>query len=167
MVKPNWIIAIDPDVDKSGVVLLDVKNKEFVAASALSFVDTMYSINMMLVDISAKDCVVVVIEDSDMSVNWHYSQKDSKAVAAAKGRSVGMCHATARHLKEYCERQQSISSVVMMKPLRKCWKGADGKITHEEITQFTKGLPGRTNQEVRDAALLAWTYANLPIRLKP
>lgn len=166
MIKPNWIIAIDPDVDKSGVVLLDVKNKEFVAASALSFVDTMYSINMMLVDISAKDCVVVVIEDSDMSVNWHYSQKDSKAVAAAKGRSVGICHATARHLKEYCERQQSISSVVMMKPLRKCWKGADGKITHEEITQFTKGLPGRTNQEVRDAALLAWTYANLPIRLK-
>lgn len=30
MVKPNWIIAIDPDVNKSGVVLLDVKNKEFV-----------------------------------------------------------------------------------------------------------------------------------------
>jgi hypothetical protein len=110
--------------------------------------------------------VVVVIEDSDMSVNWHYSQKDSKAKVAAKGRSVGMCHATARHLKKYCERQQSISSVVMMKPLRKCWKGPDGKITHEEITQFTKGLPGRTNQEVRDAALLAWTYANLPIRLK-
>jgi hypothetical protein len=101
-----------------------------------------------------------------MSANWHYSQKDSKAKVAAKGRSVGMCHATARHLKEYCEWQQSISSVVMMKPLRKCWKGADGKITHEEITQFTKGLPGRTNQEVRDAALLAWTYANLPIRLK-
>jgi hypothetical protein len=166
MVKPNWIIAIDPGVNKSGVVLLDVKNKEFVFAAALSFVDTMYSINMMLVDISAKDCVVVVIEDSDMSVNWHYSQKDSKAKVAAKGRSVGMCHATARHLKKYCEWQQSISSTVMMKPLRKCWKGPDGKITHEEITQFTKGLPRRTNQEVRDAALLAWTYANLPIRLK-
>ena len=35
----------------------------------------------------------------------------------------------------------------------------------DEIQQIT-GLIGRTNQESRDAALLAWCYANLPIRLK-
>ena len=39
------------------------------------------------------------------------------------------------------------------------------KITADELQQIT-GLIGRTNQESRDAVLLAWCYANLPIRLK-
>lgn len=43
--------------------------------------------------------------------------------------------------------------------------GKDGKITHEELASFT-GVKERTNQEGRDAALLAWTYAGLPIRMK-
>ena len=54
--------------------------------------------------------------------------------------------------------------VVEQAPLRKCWKGKNGKITHEELASFT-GLMGKTNQDARDAALLAWIYANLPIRL--
>lgn len=49
--------------------------------------------------------------------------------------------------------------------LRKGWKGKDGKITHDELASFT-GLMGRTNQDVRDAALLAWAFAGLPIRVK-
>jgi hypothetical protein len=51
-----------------------------------------------------------------------------------------------------------------VKPLKKCWKGRDGKITHEELARFT-GLMGHTNQDGRDAALLAWVRAGLPIRL--
>ena len=54
--------------------------------------------------------------------------------------------------------------VVMMKPLRKFWKGRDGKITHDEALYFMRGLPKQTNQESRDAALLAWAYADFPIR---
>lgn len=42
----------------------------------------------------------------------------------------------------------------------------DGKITHEELAYFT-GIMGRTNTEMRDAALLAWNHAGLPIRVKP
>jgi hypothetical protein len=51
------------------------------------------------------------------------------------------------------------------KPLRKCWKGKDGKITAEELKMIT-GFAGRTNQDARDAALLAWWYAGLPIKMK-
>ena len=108
--------------------------------------------------------VVVVIEDSDLSVNWHYNSRDSKAVCAAKGRSIGMCHATARHLKE-CAEAYGLE-VVPMKPLRKCWKGRDNKITHEEAAYFMRGLPKQTNPESRDAALLSWSYAGFPIRQK-
>jgi hypothetical protein len=45
------------------------------------------------------------------------------------------------------------------------WHGRDGKITQEEIAAFT-GIDGRHNQEERDAALLAWIYAGLPIKAK-
>ena len=48
-----------------------------------------------------------------------------------------------------------------MKPLRKCWKGPDRKITHEEllkelqIYKVQHKLKGRSNQEVRDSVLIS------------
>ena len=55
--------------------------------------------------------------------------------------------------------------VIEQAPLRKCWKGRDGKITQIELNYFT-GITGRTNQEARDAALIAWNFAGFPIRIK-
>jgi len=165
MKREGYVIGIDPDVEKSGVALLDCEAREFTQVEALTFpdvVDRFAELAAMKAD--GKD-VVVVIEDSDLSTNWHMSPRDSKAVAAAKGRSVGLCNATARHLKE-CAENFGLE-VVPMKPLRKCWKGRDGKITHEEAAYFMRGLPKQTNQEGRDAALLAWAYADFPIRVKP
>ena len=53
-----------------------------------------------------------------------------------------------------------------LKELHQCWKGKDRKITDEEIKCFMP-IKGRTNQESRDAALLAWVFSGLPIRVKP
>jgi len=161
--KPHtrYILGIDPDLDKSGIALLDCQLGQFLKVSAVSFVE------MTLIlrgDVPDKDDITIVLEDSDLSTNWHVNPRDNVHVAAAKGRSIGMCHATARHIKELAEYYQM--QVVQMKPLRKCWKGPNGKITHDECAQFMRNLPTRTNQEMRDAALLAWCYANLPIRMK-
>ena len=41
-------------------------------------------------------------------------------------------------------------------PLKKVWKGTGGKITQAEILRIIPGFPKRSNQEVRDAALIAW-----------
>lgn len=164
MKREGYVIGIDPDVEKSGVALLDCEAREFTQVEALTFpdvVDRFAELAAMKAD--GKD-VVVVIEDSDLSTNWHYNSRDSKAVCAAKGRSVGMCHATGRHLKE-CAEAYGLE-VVPMKPLRKCWKGRDGKITHDEAAYFMRGLPKQTNQETRDACLLCVAYADYPIRLK-
>ena len=49
-------------------------------------------------------------------------------------------------------------------PLRKIWKGKDGKITDEEIKAFMPIIE-RTNQEERDAALLAWNEAGFPMKI--
>jgi hypothetical protein len=159
--QTRYILGIDPDLEKSGIALLDRQRGEFLKVSAVSFVE------MSLIlrgDVPDKDDITIVLEDSDLSTNWHVNPRDNVHVAAAKGRSIGMCHATARHIKELAEYYRL--QVVQMKPLRKCWKGPNGKITHDECVQFMRNLPTRTNQEMRDAALLAWCYANLPIRLK-
>ncbi len=164
MKRNGFLVGIDPDVSKSGFALLDCEAREFTQVEALTFpdvVDRFAGLAAMKADGKA---VTVVMEDSDLATNWHYNSRDSKAVCAAKGRSVGLCHATARHLKE-CAENFGLE-VVMMKPLRKFWKGRDGKITHDEALYFMRGLPKQTNQESRDAALLAWAYADYPIRQK-
>ena len=164
MKREGYVIGIDPDVEKSGVALLDCAAREFKRVEAMKFpdvVDRFAELAAMKAD--GKD-VVVVIEDSYLSANWHVNPRDNKATAAAKGRSVGMCHATGRHLKE-CAEAYGLE-VVPMKPLRKIWRGTDGKISHEEAAQFMNGIPTRTSQDVRDSMLLAWCYADFPIRVK-
>ena len=164
MKRNGFLVGIDPDVSKSGFALLDCEAREFTQVEALPFPDMVDRFAELAASkVDGKD-IVVVMEDSDLATNWHYNSRDSKAVCAAKGRSVGLCHATARHLKE-CAENFGLE-VVMMKPLRKFWKGRDGKITHDEALYFMRGLPKQTNQESRDAALLAWGYADYPIRQK-
>lgn len=163
----GFVIGIDPDVEKSGVAVLDCEKREFTRVVAMSFPELVDYLAVVRFDIEGLDEkeAVIVLEDSDVSTNWHYNSRDSKAVCAAKGRSVGLCHATARHLKEIAEHYDL--KVVLQKPLRKIWKGRDGKITHDEAAYFMRGLPKQTNPESRDAALLAWAYADYPIRVKP
>ena len=164
MKRNGFLVGIDPDVSKSGFALLDCEAREFTQVEALPFPDVVDRFAELAASkVDGKD-IIVVMEDSDLATNWHYNSRDSKAVCAAKGRSVGLCHATARHLKE-CAENFGLE-VVMMKPLRKFWKGRDGKITHDEALYFMRGLPKQTNQEGRDAALLAWAYADYPIRQK-
>ena len=160
--QTRYILGIDPDLEKSGIALLDRQRGEFLKVSAVSFVE----MNLILRgDAPDKDDITIVLEDSDLSTNWHVNPRDNVHVAAAKGRSIGMCHATARHIKELAEYYQL--PVVQMKPLRKCWKGPNKKITQAEAEQFMIGLPKRTNPEMRDAALLAWVVSGLPIRIPP
>ena len=164
MRRNGYIVGIDPDVEKSGVAVLDCAAREIKAVEAKTFPELVNYLQLCSDSKVGGYDVVVVIEDSDLSTNWHVNPRDNKATAAAKGRSIGMCHATARHLKE-CAESYGLE-VVPMKPLRKMWKGRDGKITHEEAAYFMRGLPKTTNQESRDAALLAWVYADYPIRQK-
>jgi hypothetical protein len=55
--------------------------------------------------------------------------------------------------------------VTTVKPLKKTWRGKDGKITREELAYFTR-ITGRNNQEERDVALIAWVWAGLPVKMK-
>ena len=163
MQRANIIIGIDPDCEKNGISQLDTSSNELEIFS-FSFPELIdYLMRMADYQHRMSKKVVVVVEASwKISHNWHIYQRDSKGTIARKGKDAGRCHEVGRKIAE-CARHYGLE-VVEKLPLKKIWKGKDGKITHEEIAAFIH-MPSRSNQEQRDAALLAWDYAGLPIRL--
>lgn len=161
--KPDVIIGIDPDVEKSGVCTLQPKTRELTFGK-MDFPNVIEAIKATRDMMGKDEKLVVVVEAGWMNrSNWHLAHFDSKAIAAAKGYDVGRNHETGRKIVEFCKFLGV--RVVEHIPLVKGWKGKDGKITHEELAYFT-GITKRTNQDERDAILLAWHYASLPVRIK-
>ena len=90
-------------------------------------------------------------------------------MSAKKGYDVGCNHETGRKIVEVA--QSTLLEVKEKFPLRKIWKGKDGKITHGELVALFEGSgivcnTGRSNQEKRDAALLALDASGMPMRMK-
>lgn len=161
--RADIIIGIDPDAEKSGVAILE-RDTRTLTLKTLAFADLLECLQYQQRKATVKEQrLVVVIEAGWLNAgNWHIHYSSSLQKAAAIGRSTGMNHQTGILLAEICKFWGMAYETP--KPLLKCWKGKDRKITHEELASFT-GITGRTNQEERDAALLAWNYANLPIRV--
>jgi hypothetical protein len=161
MVKYNYIIGIDPDCDKSGVACVSVQEKKLLSLDNFRFPSLLSYLEIFS---KSNDCLVVVEAGWLNESNWHLNSRDSKSVAAAKGNSVGRNHETGRKIVEMCKHYGIAVSEV--RPLKKCWSGTNGKITHREIEQFITGFPNQSNQETRDAALLSWHFAGLPIKIR-
>ena len=164
MTRIDYIIGIDPDVKKSGVAQLRTAGREVELFSS-SFPELIDYLQRMA-DFQQRTGmkVTIVVEASWLiSTNWHTKRADSVRTAARKGKDAGRCHEVGRKIVE-CAQYYGLE-VVERLPLKKIWKGKDGKITDEEIKAFMP-IQGRTNQEERDAALLAWDYAGLPIRIR-
>lgn len=155
------IIAIDPDVSRSGVALLKPATG-LLEVSNLTFPQVIDYLQQANRNNGAETLIVLVEASWLIQGNWHLSSWERRQRAASKGYDVGRNHETGRKIAEMC-RHLGIE-VLEHAPLRKCWRGRDGKITHEELVSFT-GIKGRTNQDARDAALLAWVFSGLPIRV--
>lgn len=159
------IIAVDPDVKRSGVAVIHIHTRH-IRLSTSPFPDLVE----YLQGISESDAItgtttLVVVEAGWLNKpNWHLTAKDSARIAAAKGNSTGRNHETGRKIVEMA-RHYGLH-VEEAKPLRKCWLGKDGKITHEELAlQLSRrgitGLEKTSCQDARDAAWLAVVYSNL------
>ena len=157
------IIAIDPDVTKSGVAFLHLPSRE-LHCEALAFpdlIDDLHAIKQAT-DALGEPLVVIVEAGWLNRSNWHTKARENARTAAAKGRDAGRNHEVGRKIIEMA-RHMGIETVEQH-PLQKCWQGADRKITAPELAAIT-GYTRRTSQDMRDAALLAWVYAGLPVRL--
>ena len=160
----HYVIGIDPDVEKNGVAIVEKETKKLECA-ALTFADTLDYLQWVASRASEVGASVKVYVEAGWmnSSNWHLRREDGKSVVAKKGVSQGRNEQVSRLLGEMCEayglRWQ------FLKPFRKVWGGHDRKITHDELCAVTGLVYGRTNQEMRDAALIAWVAAGLPVRL--
>ena len=166
--KVECVIGIDPDVEKSGCAYLEVATRR-LEISSLSFPDLLDYLRYVKrqAEVAQKNFRVIIEAGWLNKAHWHLMPKDTKAVAAAKGNHAGRNHETGRKIAEMCDHWQIPFELVKPLALKvggvNLWQGKDGKITHEELATFT-GIMGKTNQEGRDAALIAWEWAGLPIK---
>lgn len=156
----RWVIGIDPDVDNSGLAVIDAVGREVVEATSIPFWAVIDTIEAMTI---GRPEFVVVIEGGWLNKgNWHLPPRCSGAMAAAIGRSTGRNHQTGILLEQGCRSRGW--SVVVIEPLplkmkkSNIWQSASGKISAEEILGLT-GWNAPTNQEARDAILLAWHWS--------
>lgn len=158
--KKGLILGIDPDIDRSGICILDRRTRTIE-------VDTLDFPN--LVDKCIKECqnsndpAEIYVEAGWMNKgNWHVTESRNgkfspQAWAAAVGANAGACNAVSKLLIQTLEYNDL--TVFPIKPLRKIWRGKDRKITHAEIIRELnlyqiKYQFNRTNQEIRDAILI-------------
>ena len=162
MTKYKTIIAIDPDASQSGVAEVTTETGE-IAVYKLGIAGLIrYLENKSYHHMVTKQETKVVIEAGWLNgSNWHVKQNRYMTArkAAAIGRSVGMNHQTGMLIEQICRYYLELPTE-LQRPFQKCWKGKDGKITQEEMTEVTgwEKLP-RMNQDQRDALLIAWTHA--------
>lgn len=160
--KHDVIIGIDPDKEKSGIGILYMATRklELTNMSFPVLLDNLQAWKKDEADNNRK--VIVIVEAGWMNAKSCFHKAQGKS-AEKIAKDVGANHETGRKIIEMCEYYGI--EVIAQAPLRKCWRGKDGKITHEELAYFT-GITGRENQDARDAGLLAWNYAGMPIRTK-
>lgn len=139
------LIGIDPDTNKSGVA---VKQNRQYTLTTLPF----FQLFDYLRDNREKVSMLYIEASWLIKHNWNKKRQGTAAINASIGNDAGRNHETGRKIVEMCQHLNIPYTEV--RPLRKCWKGPNGKITHEELTKLIPNLPKRTNQEQRDAALL-------------
>lgn len=152
--KTTKIIAIDPDVTKSGVAVMDIVSRKIDTLS-LSFpelMDYLFSIPMI-----EMETTVIAVE-----AGWLNKKSNFHGYYGSRGeriaKDVGANLETGKKIVEMCEHKGLPVSLV--KPLKKRWKGTRGKITHAELLDVLKGLKmslnkKTTNYDERDSIMIA------------
>jgi hypothetical protein len=159
MTKHENIIAIDPDVDKSGVAFLERSSRK-LELSSLTFFQLFDYLSWVT---EQNKPFIVLIEAGWLNEKSNFHQVKNQRSSDRISKNVGANHEVGKLIVSMCEYLKIEHEV--RRPLLKMWSGTNRKITHEELEHFT-GIMGQTNQETRDAALLAWDYAGLPIKIK-
>lgn len=161
--KKGLILGVDPDIDKSGLAVLNLSSRTLEVGN-FRFPELLDRIRELHSSVQEGDRFVVIVEAGWLNKgNWHVTESRNgkfspQAWAAAVGVSQGENGATSKLLLE-CLQHEGIQAVAK-RPLRKCWKGKDGKISHAELVRECELYrinfkDKRSNQEERDAALLS------------
>jgi len=141
------IIGIDPDIVKSGLAV--IQNGKITNLESLSFVDLINAVDHIP---SGKDGFTIKIENPEaIKPLFGAKTKNKRAIREKICQDVGKCKATARLICEVLESKGYI--VNKIKPLT----GPTKKQAKSDAEYFNKitGWQGRSNEDKRDAALIA------------
>ena len=163
--REQIIIGIDPDTDRNGIAMIDMSTHKLQVQMLtfpilLDFIKEKYH---QFAEIDKWDFKVVIEAGWMNHGNYHIKRCQGKQGIASLGVDQGRNEQVSRTIGQMMEHWGI--PYEFKRPLPKCWHGADRKITKEEIEEITLQKLGRLNQEGRDAALLAWDYAGLPMRI--
>lgn len=158
--RPKVVVGIDPDVDGNGVGIIHLQTKE-VTKHQMKMPELVAFLNSL-------EDPLVIIEAGWMNHGNYHLRNKGQWHAAKIGEQVGRNHEVSRLIGEFCEFHGIPYRFVM--PLKKKWKGRDGKITHDELMGMIEGsglhmAKCRTNQEMRDAIWLAMVHSDIPLRM--
>lgn len=142
----KFIFAIDADTDKSGFAILDTIERRLHEVGKLDFFSLLSRMHLY-----RENTLFVIEKNWETTKNFHYAQ--SVAVATKIANNTGRNQQTAILLAEYCKSRRL--TYYLQKPLCRVWQ--KGKISAEELKKCFDGydIPTRTNQDERDAILLA------------
>lgn len=167
--KYEYVIGIDPDVDGSGVGILydgrEIRKEHLLLPYLVEHLKYLKG----RASASGKS-IKVFIEAGWMNKgNYHLVEDRSQKHAAKLGEKVGRNHEVGKQIGVFCDFLNIEYEFV--RPLKKIWKGKDGKITQKELQDLMEGsvsvpYTGKTNQEVRDAILIAMYHSGIPLMTK-
>ena len=126
-IRPRIVIGIDPDVDGSGVGVIDKETKTVTKAQLAlpQLVEYLRRQQMM------SSSLMVYVEAGWMNGGNHHLQNKGQWHASKIGEQIGRNHQMSKLIGEFCEYHGIPYTFV--RPLTKHWNGKDGKITHEEL----------------------------------
>ena len=140
----KYVIGIDPGSTK-GHGVSTYKNGELIELRMCNLIQLMQYLQGF-----NPDEVAIHLEDVYSSKGaYRVSPKDSKASAAAKGRSIGRCDWAQVEVERLCEH---FGIKLVKHRISKCWKDKNGKAQFEKVTSWT----GRSNEDTRSAAYFGW-----------
>jgi predicted nuclease with RNAse H fold len=148
--KYEYIIGIDPDVDKSGIAIYNTGTKQ-IKLFNLSFPELIEKLTE--VQLIAWDYIVVIEAGWLNSSNWHLPTPCTNKMAASIGNRTGRNHQTGILLVEMLKFKGI--NVVEKKPIQKI---GGKKISAEMIKKIIPNFTNSSNQETRDAAMIAFTF---------
>lgn len=163
MERTQYVLGIDPDITRSGFAIIDQINRK-IQLMSLTFQEALQWFEEHCNQ--TKEYTIIVEKSWQTAHNFHLNGKQNYVVASKIGYYIGMNHQAGKHIVEIAKYYGY--DVVEKAPLRKVWKR--GKITHDEMDLVLRHVdiipPRRTNQEERDAAMLAMVGSRFPIDMK-
>lgn len=170
------LVGIDPDTKASGWAVIDLSDRT-VHLETLPFMDILSLLTEWRREVDdhyldeAYSYRFVVEDIWKVAHNWHVSPRDNRLTISKKGYHLGRCSMVGQLIYEAIGAH--FFPRIAQPPLRKVWRGIDGKISHSELLYLCEKhdlkLPPskqkQTNQEERDALLLALHHIATPIKL--